>query len=86
MTMEIFTWFVSAVALAGVWLNIKKRRACFALWMFSNASWMCIDYVKGIYAQAALNYIYLLLAMYGLFEWSTSEKSTSGNSAEAKVE
>ena len=82
--MEIFTWFVSAVSLAGVWLNIKKLRVCFVFWMFSNASWMFIDYAKGIYAQASLNLIYACLAVWGLIEWSRDRKASDTNAPEVR--
>lgn len=63
-------WLISILALIGVWLNIKKRVACFWIWSFTNAVWTYVDFKHGIYAQAALQAVYFLLAIYGIYKWS----------------
>ena len=82
--MEIFSWCVSIAALAGVWLNIKKNRACFAIWIFTNASWAVIDAAKGVTAQACLSFIYACLAVWGLIEWSRDRKASDTNAPEVR--
>ncbi len=67
--MTWFHWLVSTLALVGVLLNIKKKAACFGIWAFTNLSWTFIDLNHGLIAQAALQYIYFLLSLYGLQEW-----------------
>ncbi len=52
--MEVFYWVTAVAALVGVWLNIHGQRACFAIWAVTNATWTVVDYLQGIYAQAAL--------------------------------
>jgi nicotinamide riboside transporter PnuC len=63
------TWALTAASILGVWLNIKKRKACFAIWAVTNFSWMIVDFCHGLYAQSALFAIYFCLAVYGLCEW-----------------
>ena len=63
-------WLVSAAALVGVVLNIRKRRECFAIWTLTNASWCVIDWQHGLFAQAALMSIYCILSLWGLWAWS----------------
>ena len=63
-------WLASAVALAGVWLNIRKHVACFWLWSFSNAVWVYADIRHGIYPQATLQAVYVVLSIYGIWCWS----------------
>lgn len=67
---EALYWTTAAAALVGVWLNIHGRRACFAIWAATNATWAVVDYVHGIHAQAALQTVYFALSLYGLWKWS----------------
>jgi nicotinamide riboside transporter PnuC len=62
-------WMLTAASLVGVVLNIKKHKACFAIWAITNAAWAVIDYMAGLTAQAALFAIYFCLAIWGLVEW-----------------
>lgn len=63
------TWVIALVALAGVWLNIKKDSRCFILWTFTNGFWCVYDYHIGATAQSVLFFVYFVLALYGLYEW-----------------
>jgi nicotinamide riboside transporter PnuC len=63
------TWIITVLSIIGVILNIKKRRACFAVWGVTNFSWAVIDYYYGLYSQAALFALYFVLAIYGLYQW-----------------
>ena len=62
-------WLVTVASLVGTILNIKRRRACFAVWVCTNATWACYDYALGAYAQSALFVCYVGLALWGLWEW-----------------
>ena len=62
-------WILTAASLVGVVLNIKKNKACFAIWAVTNAAWAVIDYTAGLTAQAALFAVYFCLAIWGLVEW-----------------
>ncbi len=68
--MEIIYWVTALASLVAVWLNIKKRAVCFAIWAVTNATWTVVDFTHGIYAQAALQLAYLGLSIYGLVKWS----------------
>lgn len=68
-TFDIITWLLNLGALIGVILNIRHHRACFYLWFITNAGWCIVDYHKGIYAQAALFFVYWLLSIWGIFAW-----------------
>jgi nicotinamide mononucleotide transporter len=72
--MDIIYWFTSALALIGVWLNIKKNVACFWIWAFTNATWAYADAMHDLLPQAALQAIYCLLSVYGIVKWSTEAK------------
>jgi len=50
---ELAGWAATAVALAGVWLNNRRRRTCFALWLVSNAITFGIHAAAGMWPLAA---------------------------------
>jgi len=62
-------WAVTALAIIGVVLNIKKRRECFYVWLFTNSVWMVYDFTLGALAQSALFAVYVGLAIWGIIEW-----------------
>jgi nicotinamide riboside transporter PnuC len=68
-TLPIFTWFLTVLAIIGVILNIQKRRVCFFIWAFTNASWAIVDFIMGIPAQGALFTVYFVLALWGIWAW-----------------
>jgi len=65
----MFYWMTSAASLVAVWLNIQKRRACFAIWAATNAVWAYADFCHGLPAQAVLQLCYFALSLHGLWCW-----------------
>jgi len=76
---EIYTYFLTVLALVGVVLNIKKRIECFYIWFFTNASWAVVDFYKDIPAQGILFTIYTGLAVYGILEWRKDKDGNATN-------
>ena len=70
----VFTAVLTVLALVGVVLNIKRKRACFYIWLFTNASWAVVDFYKGIPAQGLLFTVYTALAVWGILEWKEEGK------------
>jgi len=64
--MNYFSWSVAVASLIATIANIHKKKWCFWIWAFTNASWTGIDLYFGIYAQALLQAIYCGLAVWGL--------------------
>lgn len=71
----IVSYIVSAFSLLGTVMNIKKLRACFIVWLFTNGFWLVYSILTEQYSRAILDFIYLLLAIYGIYEWSKKAKS-----------
>ena len=69
MLFTIFTCILTALALLGVILNIKKDHRCFYIWFVTNFSWAVVDFYRNIPAQGFLFSVYTLLAVYGIYEW-----------------
>lgn len=67
--MAVITWTLTALSLLGVILNIKKRRECFYIWVFTNAGWAIVGFHAGIPAQGALFSVYFALAIWGIYQW-----------------
>lgn len=63
-------WIVTAGSLVGTVLNIKKKKICFGIWFCTNTAWCIYDFIIGSYAQAVLFFVYVLLAVYGIYEWN----------------
>ena len=67
--MTTFTWILTILAIIGVILNIQKRRICFFIWAFTNASWAVVDFIMDIPAQGILFTVYFGLAVWGIYAW-----------------
>ena len=64
-----FTWILTILATVGVILNVKKKIACFYIWVVTNACWAMVDFYMGIPSQGVLFTIYFFLAIWGILEW-----------------
>ena len=62
-------WLLALASLLGVVLNIRKHRACFAIWTVTNVTWCVVDVQAGLPAQATLMIVYAFLAVWGLIAW-----------------
>ena len=71
---DFFTWILTAGAITGVILNIKKKRICFYIWAVTNACWAFVDFYKDIPAQGCLFTVYFGLAIWGIIEWKEKSK------------
>ena len=69
MIFEIFKWVIALLSLTGTVLNIKKKKVCFFIWLFTNICWTIIDLIHGVYSQAFLQFIYVGLSVWGIMEW-----------------
>lgn len=69
-----FSWVLSAISIIGTVLNVKKKRICFWIWLFTNATWVVVDFIFGLYAQSVLFMVYTGLAIYGIIEWKKGDK------------
>ena len=67
--MEILIWFLTALSIVGVWLNIKKNIWGFYLWLIGDIGWVYIDLKAGLTGQAVLFVVYSGLCIYGIYEW-----------------
>lgn len=59
----------TAIAIVGVVLNNRRLRACFVLWLASNAMTLGIHVSAGIWSLAVRDAIFFALAIEGMYRW-----------------
>jgi nicotinamide riboside transporter PnuC len=62
-------WLLTAASIMGVVLNNYRRRECFIIWIVANSSWMLYDWSIGAREQAVMFAVYLILSVWGFFQW-----------------
>lgn len=70
-------WLATALALAGVWLNNYRRRSCFLLWQISNVITFIIHAMAGMWAMAARDGAFFIMAIHGWKLWSSKQDENS---------
>jgi len=83
---ESLMWLVTVAAVIGTIANVRRRRWCFAVWIFTNAAWAWYDIYKIAYPQAALQAIYLCLSVWGLCSWRNQSSVPSVSSVAKEVD
>ena len=63
-------WIIASLSLIGVVANIYNKAWCFILWIITNSFWCIYDLRQGLYSQAILFAVYMLLAVFGLYKWA----------------
>jgi len=66
---DYLMWLVTAGAIVGAYLNVKKRPSGFALWTLTNAANAARCISVGQYAIAGGFAVFFGLAVWGLIEW-----------------
>jgi nicotinamide riboside transporter PnuC len=57
------------LAVAGVILNNHKLIGCFYIWLISNGITAGIHIYAGLWSLAARDFIFILLAVHGIYKW-----------------
>lgn len=79
--LEIFLWFNTAFAVVGTFLNARRVRFGFIVWMITNAVFVMNNILIHCYHQAALFAVYFGLAAFGWFSWGKQESKSKQESA-----
>jgi nicotinamide riboside transporter PnuC len=66
---EIIGYISGAMAIVGVVLNNYRLRACFLLWLVSNAASAIIHAHGGIWSLLWRDVVFFVLAFHGWFTW-----------------
>jgi len=68
--LEYLFYSMTVLAIIATYLNTKKKKICFVLWIFTNTTFLIQSVYLKAWNLALLYLIYLGLAFYGLREWS----------------
>jgi nicotinamide riboside transporter PnuC len=78
-----------ATSVFGLWLNARKNKGCWPVWLASNLLWIghflvnAQDHVE--WSALALQAIFLLFNVYGWWAWSKGPGSNSSASAKSNI-
>jgi len=76
----ILPWFDSALvasSLIAQWLMTRKVRECWIVWIVVDISYVGLFIARGLYLTAVLYFIFFLLAVLGLVQWTRSFRRTN---------
>jgi len=64
------TWLLTTACLLGSWLNARKMKSCFLVWIACNIGWLSFDIHYQNYARAALDIAQTAISVYGYTTWN----------------
>ena len=67
-------WFAMITGIVGVYLSIKERILAWPFFILCYAAYVYISFRGNYYAFGGMNVIFVFVATYGWFRWSTSSK------------
>lgn len=60
--------------IAGVWLTVKEKILCFPVGLVNVSLYAWLFLKSGLYSDAALQLVYILLLFYGWYQWTRGRK------------
>jgi len=75
-SIDMFIWFNTIFAIVGTFLNAKRIRFGFVIWMITNAVFVGYNLYLGSYQQSALFTVYFGLALFGWINWGKETKKS----------
>jgi nicotinamide riboside transporter PnuC len=74
LNIEMLTYILSAVSIIGAFLNARKNRWGFVVWICGNFGWIVVDVIYEMYAQILVWIIFSITSIYGFRKWSGDDK------------
>ena len=71
---EIISWIILFITVAGVILNTKKNKYSWVVYFIADVSWTIINLHYGLYAQATMHLIFTGLCINGWRKWKNDEQ------------
>lgn len=65
----MITWLLTILSLTGNWMNCRKIRSCFLLWIGCNIGWLAYDLAHGVISRAVLDSVQIGFSVFGFIEW-----------------
>jgi nicotinamide riboside transporter PnuC len=67
--MQNISWLLVALSMVGTFLNAKRKRSGFLVWMVANVGLVAYNISIEQWALALMFAAYFALAIYGWIEW-----------------
>jgi nicotinamide riboside transporter PnuC len=74
-TVDILIYLITSLSLLGTYLNIKKNKLCFIIWIVTNVSFAIINMYIDMYSQSAVFIIFAILSIYGYLKWKEEDET-----------
>ena len=71
---EVISAISGILAVLGVVFNNYRMRVCFVIWFVSNTMSLGIHLNAGLWAMAARDLAFTLLAVHGFRQWTVKDK------------
>lgn len=65
----MFQTVLTIISLVGNYLNCRKLRICFVLWIVCNIGWIYVDFNSGAYSRMILDAVQIGFSFYGYRNW-----------------
>lgn len=76
---SLIDWFSMVTGIVAVYLSIKEKILAWPLFILCYAAYVYISFRGNYYAFGGMNIIFVVLAAYGWFKWSTSKNESGGS-------
>lgn len=70
----MFQTFLTVISLLGNFLNCRKLRICFILWIACNIGWIYVDLYAGSYSRMILDAVQIIFSIYGYINWGKEKE------------
>lgn len=60
---------IVAISFYGSFLNARKKKACFIMWITSGLLWGLVDLVEGKFWRLTLDMVQVSFSIYGFLKW-----------------
>ena len=77
-TIELVDWVAMVAGIVGVLLSIKERPSAWPLFILCYSAYIYISLRSGYYAFSAMNAGFVIIAIYGWYNWSGAAKQDKG--------
>ena len=64
----MFCWVATIICLTGTVINVKRINYCFYCWIVGEIMWVYYDVGQALYSRTILDFVGLMLALWGVFE------------------
>lgn len=78
------TWFLTIISLIGNYLNCRKIRISFIVWLICNTGWLIYDLYNRIYSRAILDLVQSGFCIYGYLKWRKEDKNGKNRQTKEK--